>query len=294
MVLQGQKNIYKNSESFQLIGEGLYHFDNANYKGALASFNSVIDMDPNNIKAQFQKANTLSKLEKFDDAVHIYTNLLKASRSSDYINWVWESPRYKNIYVDLLSGLKWPNDNTNSFFRMELDSNKNIAIFVLNGIGESRLIKLNEEKVNEWEKQFNVIQRSELIKKPYVYDWKKRHGDDSVTPIQVTPRYLLIHALSHVLIRQLTFDCGYYTSALRERIYSSEGNDNMMFDKLLDPLFDSLVVKYSDIIHVDENYFADIDFTSIDMHVFYKEQSHSLVVPIFPITTTRQSVVYIK
>ena len=48
----------------------------------------------------------------------------------------------------------------------------------------------------------------------------------------------------------------------------------MMFDKLLDPLFDSLVVKYSDIIHVDENYFADIDFTSIDMHVFYKEQSH--------------------
>ena len=73
-----------------------------------------------------------------------------------------------------------------------------------------------------------------------------------------------------------------------------EGNDNMMFDKLLDPLFDSLVVKYSDIIHVDENYFADIDFTSIDMHVFYKEQSHSLVVPIFPITTTRRSLDYIK
>ena len=74
----------------------------------------------------------------------------------------------------------------------------------------------------------------------------------------------------------------------------TEGNDNMMFDKLLNPLFDSLVVKYSGEIHLNENYFADIDLTSIDMHVFYKEQSHSLVVPLFPITTTRKSVVYIE
>ena len=44
----------------------------------------------------------------------------------------------------------------------------------------------------------------------------------------------------------------------------------------------------------DENYFADIDLTSIDMHVFYKEQSYSLVVPLFPITTTRRSLDYIK
>ena len=103
---------------------------NDNYKSALVSFNSVIDMDPNNIKAQFQKANTLSKLEKFDDAVDIYTDLLKASRSSDYINWVWESPRYKNIYADLLSGCEYCSDNTNSFFIKELDSNQNIAIFL--------------------------------------------------------------------------------------------------------------------------------------------------------------------
>ena len=88
---------YKNAETFQLIGEGIYHFDNANYKGALTSFNSVLDLDPNNINAQFHRANTLSKLEKFDDAVIIYTELLKESKSSDYINWEWDLPPYKNI-----------------------------------------------------------------------------------------------------------------------------------------------------------------------------------------------------
>ena len=59
-------------------------------------------------------------------------------------------------------------------------------------------------------------------------DWKKRHGEDSVTPIKITPRYLLIHSLVHVLIRQLTYDCGYYTSSLRERIYVSDDMENMM------------------------------------------------------------------
>ncbi|WP_213973840.1 Zn-binding domain-containing protein [Tepidanaerobacter acetatoxydans] len=35
------------------------------------------------------------------------------------------------------------------------------------------------------------------------------------------PHYVLLHTISHILIRQLTLQCGYSAAALKERIYSS-------------------------------------------------------------------------
>ena len=67
-----------------------------------------------------------------------------------------------------------------------------------------------------------------------------------------------------------------------------------VFNEVLNPLFDSLIVDYPGFINVNENYFSDINLSSIDMHVFYKQQSHSLVVPLFPITTTRQELEYLN
>jgi len=42
---------------------------------------------------------------------------------------------------------------------------------------------------------------------------------------EVTSKFLLIHTLAHLLIMQLIIDCGYSSSALRERIYVSDGRD---------------------------------------------------------------------
>lgn len=38
---------------------------------------------------------------------------------------------------------------------------------------------------------------------------------------KASPRYILLHTLSHLLIRQLSLDCGYSGAALKERIYST-------------------------------------------------------------------------
>ena len=40
-------------------------------------------------------------------------------------------------------------------------------------------------------------------------------------------RYLFMHTLSHLLIRQLTIDCGYQEAALKERIYSTYPNEGI-------------------------------------------------------------------
>jgi hypothetical protein len=43
---------------------------------------------------------------------------------------------------------------------------------------------------------------------------------------RITPRLLLTHSFAHAMIRQLSIDCGYSSSALRERLYVAEGGDN--------------------------------------------------------------------
>ena len=40
-------------------------------------------------------------------------------------------------------------------------------------------------------------------------------------------RYVLLHTLSHALIREFALDCGYASSSIRERIYSRSGADPM-------------------------------------------------------------------
>jgi len=45
----------------------------------------------------------------------------------------------------------------------------------------------------------------------------------------LTPKLVLIHTFAHLLIRQLSFDCGYGSASLRERLYSNlEDNKNPM------------------------------------------------------------------
>ena len=39
---------------------------------------------------------------------------------------------------------------------------------------------------------------------------------------EITPRLLLVHSFAHALIRQISIECGYSASALRERLYVTE------------------------------------------------------------------------
>jgi hypothetical protein len=43
----------------------------------------------------------------------------------------------------------------------------------------------------------------------------------------VTPRLLLVHSFAHALIRQISVECGYSASALRERLYVAEAGGGM-------------------------------------------------------------------
>lgn len=92
--------------------------------------------------------------------------------------------------------------------------------------GEGIFILLNGEALGEWESQPSVAGRCRAIDARFQQEWRSRFGADTTAPRQITPRLLLIHSLSHALIRRLSLECGYSTTSVRERLYCSrEGNE---------------------------------------------------------------------
>lgn len=77
--------------------------------------------------------------------------------------------------------------------------------------GEGIFLKFNEEKLQEWEEK-NSARYEEM---------RNRLGDDNIGKGMMSPRYVVLHTFAHLLIRQLTLECGYSGAALKERIYST-------------------------------------------------------------------------
>ena len=92
--------------------------------------------------------------------------------------------------------------------------------------GEGIFLQLNITKVREWEKKLVVQERVADLQSAYVEAWRRR-GFGETPPRTLTPRLLLVHSLSHALIRQLSLSCGYGSASLRERLYVDSGDWEM-------------------------------------------------------------------
>ncbi len=84
--------------------------------------------------------------------------------------------------------------------------------------GEGVFLTLNEQRLRQWEEQPEIRARVHPLVARYHALRQARHLRDR----QVGPRYVLLHTLAHLLINRLTFECGYSSAALRERLYVSE------------------------------------------------------------------------
>lgn len=84
-------------------------------------------------------------------------------------------------------------------------------------LGEGIFIKLNEERIEKWED----VNDSRYKLMGY------RIGNDNIAKGKFSSRYVLLHTLSHLLIRQITKECGYSSSALKERIYSTNNDSSL-------------------------------------------------------------------
>jgi len=96
--------------------------------------------------------------------------------------------------------------------------------------GEGIFLELREEAVSTWETQPVVRKRADAMAAKFA-QWQTERGG---TPMPFPgARYVLLHGLAHAIIRQLSLECGYSASSVRERIYSSSDPERRMAGILL-------------------------------------------------------------
>jgi hypothetical protein len=81
--------------------------------------------------------------------------------------------------------------------------------------GEGIFFALNEARVQAWETQPAVMARCARLTRRAGDAWLPGLGKQPISP-----RLVMLHTLSHLLLRRLSFTAGYPLPALRERIYA--------------------------------------------------------------------------
>ena len=93
--------------------------------------------------------------------------------------------------------------------------------------GEGIFIQLNPSRLAEWEALPEVLDRGALIMEQLPYsDALTLTEGQYITP-QLCSRFLLIHTIAHILMKQLSLECGYSSASLRERLFVGAAPEDM-------------------------------------------------------------------
>lgn len=83
--------------------------------------------------------------------------------------------------------------------------------------GEGIFIEFDQSELVKWERKSSGFIKSRTNQMRKKYD----EGKVSYLP-EPTPRLVVLHTFAHLLIRQLSFECGYSSGSIRERIYAED------------------------------------------------------------------------
>jgi len=95
--------------------------------------------------------------------------------------------------------------------------------------GEGIYLELREELLRAWEIRDDVQRRIASLRERYDREISRRKSEQG----HLTPRTLLLHTFAHLIMLRLTFECGYSTASLRERLYISDDPNRPMAGVLI-------------------------------------------------------------
>ena len=91
--------------------------------------------------------------------------------------------------------------------------------------GEGIFFEFNPQRLSDWEKNPGVQKRLSSLNESF----NRGRPERGLGEVQITAKYVLLHTFAHILIGQLSFDCGYGSASLRERLYcESDSPDQPM------------------------------------------------------------------
>lgn len=84
--------------------------------------------------------------------------------------------------------------------------------------GEGIFLRVRESVLAAWESKVEVRRLNDLFLAAH-REWRMRRNLQPPTDGFPGIRYVLLHSLSHALMRQIALECGYTAASLRERLY---------------------------------------------------------------------------
>lgn len=152
------------------------------------------------------------------DQIHGFSRLVKIDKLK---RTTVQTSFTRNEPIDIDSILQDQNEYEYNVQRQSVSKNNfdTKTLPALESYGEGILMVLDKQKLEKWGKQQTVIERTEKIKtNAQNASWKSHQ----IIAKSLTPRKILIHTLSHLLMREFEYVCGYPTSSLQERLFVSE------------------------------------------------------------------------
>lgn len=177
-----------------------------------AEYNYFLEKEqPDNKQIKFRVIDCSEQINGFSKLVKI-DKLKKTTVQTSFT---------RNEPIDVDSILQNQNEYEYTVQRQSVSKNnfETKTLPALESYGEGILFVLDEQKLKQWKQQQEVIERTEKIKSnAQNADWKSHQ----IVAKTLTPNKVLIHTLSHLLMRELEYVCGYPASSLSERLYVSE------------------------------------------------------------------------
>jgi len=85
--------------------------------------------------------------------------------------------------------------------------------------GEGVFISFKAEEIRDWRKRTAVSNREVELAEGFKL-WKKQYPNSKAQFVGAP--YMMLHSLAHLLITQVSLECGYSSSAIRERVYAGD------------------------------------------------------------------------
>jgi hypothetical protein len=95
--------------------------------------------------------------------------------------------------------------------------------------GEGVFFEFSEKRLKEWVSKKEVIDRTKFLSQNY--NQPRQLKGQKLRDIK--PEFVLIHTFAHLVINQFSYECGYGSSSLRERIYCNNESQNMTMNGVL-------------------------------------------------------------
>ena len=92
--------------------------------------------------------------------------------------------------------------------------------------GEGIFFEFNKEALEEWAKKPEVLNRLSNLQNAFK---QSKFGANATGVLR--PEFVLIHTFAHLFINQLSFECGYGSSSIRERIYCEKTENEQLIKK---------------------------------------------------------------